>query len=417
MVLNQIVTDDAIRNMARLGAEGDWEGMIAFTRHHFGEESSDHDLFLASAALLHNARMIELADACLLEGCIRWPQNVWLFHNHANLATHHRSFDVAAARWEDLIARHPESPLGLVGLALLHQRFGREHESADLFAEAAARYPDYVWAAHHHADAPHRRHDWPESARRWAALLRRFSDWLHAHEGLVIALLEGGRLAEAKEAVDRGLAVFPQAEGLVAASIRIEERMGLRHSAPEKPSNRRPEPTSYGPADPPISANSAGHTFKAWRILARAINASADYYRALYVQNDIAVSDWAGDILGRVDFNCEPAKIAIVRVTVAELGFDRATPRAVIYERALSLGLKKLPAWSPLELRASYDTQPVGEWLVAGTEPIPCSDDAHPELLGVGRNRSGKMCLGGSWGYGGHEWFPASLFFFGIPGK
>jgi hypothetical protein len=208
--------------------------------------------------------------------------------------------------------------------------------------------------------------------------------------------------------------MFPEAEGLITTLVRINEWAAAQDRTPvEHPEAR------LGVRDHQRDKELGPNKFlkerpKDWKTIVRPVGANADHYRASFRQKDINLSDWANGILDRIDFACEPSRIAIARVTVAELGFKHATPRKVIYQRALSLGLEKLPAWVPMEVRAIYDTQPAGEWLVAATDPIPCSDDAHPELLGIGRYRNGKACLGGTWGYDGHEWFPGALFLFGI---
>jgi capsular polysaccharide biosynthesis protein/tetratricopeptide (TPR) repeat protein len=209
--------------LARLSATGEWDGAVALGLHHLGGDQEGPELFMGIGTLLLERQMIDTAEAYLRQGCIRWPDDVWLPWHYAKLATRHRDFDVAASRWQDLIARHPESPLGLCGLAELHRNTGREETAARLYADAVVRYPSYVWAAAGRADTPAFRHDWTEAAKRWAVIRDDFPEFLRAHEQLVFVLTEGGRLVEAANAARRGITNFPQAESLVIASARIEQ--------------------------------------------------------------------------------------------------------------------------------------------------------------------------------------------------
>jgi tetratricopeptide (TPR) repeat protein len=210
--------------LAQLAALADWDAAVAVGLRFLGGGQEDGNLFMRMASLLLDARMIDAAEACIREGCIRWPTYSWLFWQYARLATGHRAFEVAQTRWQDLMARHPELPHGLSGLADLHRIHRREDDAARLFAEAVARYPDYVWAAHGDATTATVRNDWREAARRWTTVRDRFPDHIPAHVQLAHALMEDERLAEAEEAARTGLAASPQDPSLAAVAARIAER-------------------------------------------------------------------------------------------------------------------------------------------------------------------------------------------------
>lgn len=223
--LDPIDTTDIATDLARLVASADWVGVVDLARRHLQSDLEDVGLFMRIAELLSHANQIDAAEACLQEARNRWPENVWPNYRHAELGTRHRDFDVAVARWQELIAHHPESPLGLCGLGSLYRHSGREGDATRLYAEAATRYPDYVWAAAGHASTPTLSRDWPEAARRWAAVRDRFPTHLPAHLELLRALIEEQRLPEAEEAARRGLGAFPQSESLGALSARLNERV------------------------------------------------------------------------------------------------------------------------------------------------------------------------------------------------
>jgi tRNA (mo5U34)-methyltransferase len=228
MNLNQGDYSNPASQLAHLASVGEWDAAVEVGLHHLGEGQEDGQLFSRIASLLLDAQMIDAAEAYIQQGYIRWPDYVWLPWQYAKLATMHRDFEVAASRWQDLMARHPESPLGLCGLGELYRLAGREDDAARLFAEAVTRYPDFVWAAHHHAATSTRCLDWTTATRRWAAVRDRFPDHIPAHEQLAHALMEDGRLPEAEAAARRGLAAFPQDQSLAAIAARVAERMRER---------------------------------------------------------------------------------------------------------------------------------------------------------------------------------------------
>ena len=133
------------------------------------------------------------------------------------------------------------------------RRFGREDEAARLYADAAARYPDFLWAACGDAWSWTRRHDWPEAARRWADVCERFPDQRIPYEELVHALTAGGRFAEAEEAARRGLAEFPKSDRLAAAATRFEERMHKVGRTSTETSDVVPDLTFRCPTDLAVS--------------------------------------------------------------------------------------------------------------------------------------------------------------------
>jgi len=88
------------------------------------------------------------------------------------------------------------------------------------------------------------------------------------------------------------------------------------------------------------------------------------------------VSKYARDIMGKTDFTVLTKKITLdlVKLSVFDLGFENDATLKEIYERAISLGLKLLPAEAGPQLRLQYLDQPIGEWLIMAMEPIEDSD-------------------------------------------
>lgn len=82
------------------------------------------------------------------------------------------------------------------------------------------------------------------------------------------------------------------------------------------------------------------------------------------------ISEWAGDILKKITLADAETEIELVLVSVADLGFTKATRRDAIYDRAKELGLDLVPAEAGPQLGLAYSDQPMGEWMLMAMEPI-----------------------------------------------
>lgn len=78
----------------------------------------------------------------------------------------------------------------------------------------------------------------------------------------------------------------------------------------------------------------------------------------------------------------------LVKVSGAELGFDKPVSRAQINERAQDLGLTLCPQEFGRLLRLLYPDQPRFESLLLAMDPIVDSD-GYPQIFTLGRDESG----------------------------
>jgi len=88
------------------------------------------------------------------------------------------------------------------------------------------------------------------------------------------------------------------------------------------------------------------------------------------------VNDWSADMMKQDAFTVvqEEEQIDLVNVSVAELGFDKATRYDAIRQRAKERGLELCPPEVGPQLRLQYLDQPLGEWLRVAMEAIRDSD-------------------------------------------
>lgn len=136
-------------------------------------------------------------------------------------------------------------------------------------------------------------------------------------------------------------------------------------------------------------------------------------YLAAFKKDDIHVSDWAKDLISKIEFQKEKETFDVEIVTVAELGFPDGATRQNIYEQAKEKGYDLLPAEAALAFRLAYKEKELFHWNLIGTEPIAHSD-GDPGLLRADRGADGRWLYAyygspdGGWGGDGGFAFAVS---------
>jgi hypothetical protein len=141
-------------------------------------------------------------------------------------------------------------------------------------------------------------------------------------------------------------------------------------------------------------------------------NTSLDKLSQKLKDNGMKVSDWAADIMKQDAFTVaeQEERIDLVNVSVAELGFDKATCYDAICARAKERGLELCPPEVGPQLRLQYLDQPLSEWIVVAMEAIRGSVNGL-SVFSVGHDDGGLWLCGG---YGGADdfWYPGHRFVF-----
>lgn len=105
----------------------------------------------------------------------------------------------------------------------------------------------------------------------------------------------------------------------------------------------------------------------------------------------VKIGAYAIDLMTKIAIATQPQDVELVRVTVRELGFERATTLRDILARGENVGLKKcVPEVGP-QLRRAYKDQPKGEWLWVAMDPVTDSN-GFPRIFNVFEN-GGKLWL------------------------
>jgi len=160
----------------------------------------------------------------------------------------------------------------------------------------------------------------------------------------------------------------------------------------------------------PPEAAAAPREFKTWKTIKLGTQKSVKDLSKALTSNSFRISDWAADILKKTTLAPAETEIELVLVTVADLGFTKATRRDAIYDRAKELGLDLVPAEVGPQLRLQYLDQSMDDWMVMAMEPIAGSD-GNLDVFDVARSEDGQW-LGADYGDPDDEWNPGGRWVF-----
>lgn len=152
-------------------ARGDW----AEAYQRWGALSARHPAGIIGAAqALHKLGRTAEAEALLTEAQPRYPIESGIPIRLARFAEDSGHTEEALNRWATVRRRFPRDPAGYAE-ALRLLRAQQDWAAADTVATAAIQaVPGEPWPLAEHALLAHLRQDWPEAARRWAALRAAF---------------------------------------------------------------------------------------------------------------------------------------------------------------------------------------------------------------------------------------------------
>ena len=128
-------------------------------------------------------------------------------------------------------------------------------------------------------------------------------------------------------------------------------------------------------------------------------NISRDKFTPTLKERGMNFRNWSADMMKQDAFVVaqKEEQIDLVNVSVAELGFDRATRYDAICQRAKERGLDLCPPEVGPQLRLQYLDQPHGEWIRVAMEAIRDSD-GDLNVFGVEHGGDGLWLIGGCGG-------------------
>lgn len=144
---------------------------------------------------------LEEADMALDEGVRRFPNNVRIAVDHAELALSRGESELAAQRWHGVRSRFSDRPNILAQAGAAFSGMGRFDEAEALLAEATASFPRNEKIAVAYATSAQKRGDAAEALKRWQAVLDQFPDHNEAQAGIDLAQRELTTIEEARRLV------------------------------------------------------------------------------------------------------------------------------------------------------------------------------------------------------------------------
>jgi len=135
-----------------------------------------------------------------------------------------------------------------------------------------------------------------------------------------------------------------------------------------------------------------------------------DKQKALKELKKHYVSDYAQEMIKKIEFSTEEKEVELVKITLSDW-FDYNPTTKEIYDRAEQEGLELCPAEIGVYLRNEYTDQPIVEWLTIGMQPI--STGGEPRLFYLDTDGD-DLGLRDFWGYPGLQWFANLRFVFSL---
>jgi len=136
--------------------------------------------FVGAALALNELGRADEAEALLANGRFRYPTYPQIATTQAHIAEVTGNTAEALRRWAVVRERFPLERFGYEG-AIKLLRKQQEWAKADEIAEQAIRrFPAGDWPLAEYANIARERRDWPEAAKRWAAVLAAFPNKQYA---------------------------------------------------------------------------------------------------------------------------------------------------------------------------------------------------------------------------------------------
>jgi tetratricopeptide (TPR) repeat protein len=123
--------------------DGDWSTAAGLWEQVRSLTPSDPAGFVCGAEALRNLGRFTEADDILATGIERFPADLCLAVDFADLAMQRRDWGEALTRWSSFRMRFPDQPAGFVGAARAFRELGQLALAEVLVEEAARRFPDH----------------------------------------------------------------------------------------------------------------------------------------------------------------------------------------------------------------------------------------------------------------------------------
>lgn len=123
-----------------------------------------------------------------------------------------------------------------------------------------------------------------------------------------------------------------------------------------------------------------------------------------FEKKKINISDYAKNMVNKIDFSTKKETIDLVKLRVSELGLKDYPTTDEIYTKAKELGYNLCPPEVALYLRLKDENQPLGDWYRIAMKQI--SDRyGYPSVFNLVHHDDG-LWLYDSWARSDRRWYP-----------
>ena len=126
----------------------------------------------------------------------------------------------------------------------------------------------------------------------------------------------------------------------------------------------------------------------------------------------INISDYAMDMIKKIDFQKEKEVLELVKISVRELGFDDWTTVEQIYKEAKKRGYELCPPEVGIYQRLKETKQTLDDWYLIGMKTI-ADRYGSPSVFDLNRDAEG-LRLYSYWADPDYEWGPDYEFVFRV---
>ncbi len=172
--------------------------------------------YFSGAEALKESGDFKAADALILEGLEKFPEEPHLYIEYGKIAMRQKTWPEAIKRWRLMREKCPERPRGYFSGSEALKENG-DFEAADaLVLEGVEKFPQEANLYAEYGKIAMRQKNWPEAIKRWTLMRERCPERPRGYFSGAEALKENGNFKAADALILEGLEKFPREANLYA---------------------------------------------------------------------------------------------------------------------------------------------------------------------------------------------------------
>ncbi len=182
--------------------------------------------YLGGAQALKEQSAFKTADALVLKGLEKFPEETGLYLEYIAIARRQKNYEELARRGALMQKKIPGHPRGYEASGVGLRELGKIEESDAALLAGLEKFPNETDLYLEYVQNAIRQKSWPEAAKRWALMREKYPQDPHGYTNGALALKENGEFDAADALVLEGLGRFPKEPNLYLEYIDIARRQG-----------------------------------------------------------------------------------------------------------------------------------------------------------------------------------------------